>query len=191
MARLKFIGLFTLSHGGNRNQQGGHVPLMWPATFFSGLAVLPYMHECVPFVFELKYLFFKPEFVCYNDGCYLWRYATNPCRWNLTPQSIQLANTEIVVDKLHMVLSTLWPQIFQGVGKCVLHGVIRYYYANLICRLYRLTPKCVSNTSCGFWSMPGWLNVWATKSSCSLFCTLWTCIAGGRNANSIEEDSLL
>ena len=23
MARLKFIGLFTLSHGGNRSQQGG------------------------------------------------------------------------------------------------------------------------------------------------------------------------
>ena len=30
MLRLKFIGLFTLSHGGNWNQQGGHVPLMWP-----------------------------------------------------------------------------------------------------------------------------------------------------------------
>ena len=66
-----------------------------------------------------------------------------------------------------------------------------YYYANLICRLYRLTPKCVSNTSCGFWSMPGWPDVWAAKSSCSLFCTLWTCITGGRNASSIEEDSLL
>ena len=26
MVPLKFIGLFTLSHGGNRNQQGGHVP---------------------------------------------------------------------------------------------------------------------------------------------------------------------
>ena len=30
------------------------------------------------------------------------RCATNPCRRNLTPQSIQLANNEIVVDKLHM-----------------------------------------------------------------------------------------
>ena len=30
MAQLKFIGLFTLSHSGNQNQQGGYVPLMWP-----------------------------------------------------------------------------------------------------------------------------------------------------------------
>ena len=40
MARLKFISLFTLSHGGNRNQQGGCVPLMWPAAFRSGLVAL-------------------------------------------------------------------------------------------------------------------------------------------------------
>ena len=38
MARLKFIGLFTVSHGGNRNQQGGCVPFMWPAALCSGLA---------------------------------------------------------------------------------------------------------------------------------------------------------
>ena len=31
MAQLKFIGLFTVSHGGNWNQQGGPVPLMWSA----------------------------------------------------------------------------------------------------------------------------------------------------------------
>ena len=40
MAWLKFIGLFTLSHGSNRNQQGGRVPLMWPAALCSGLAAL-------------------------------------------------------------------------------------------------------------------------------------------------------
>ena len=40
MVRLNFIGLFTLSHGGNRNQQGGRVPLMWPAALCSGLAAL-------------------------------------------------------------------------------------------------------------------------------------------------------
>ena len=30
MSQLKFIGLFILSHGGNQNQQGVHVPFMWP-----------------------------------------------------------------------------------------------------------------------------------------------------------------
>ena len=34
------IGLFTLSHHGNQNQQGGCVPLMWPAALCSGLAAL-------------------------------------------------------------------------------------------------------------------------------------------------------
>ena len=32
--------LFIFSHGGNRNKQRGHVPLMWLAALSSGLAVL-------------------------------------------------------------------------------------------------------------------------------------------------------
>ena len=59
-------------------------------------------HEYVCWFMNSNTYFFKPEFVCYDDGCPLRRYATNPCRRNLTPQSIQLANTEIVIDKLHM-----------------------------------------------------------------------------------------
>ena len=38
MVQLKFIGLFTLSHGGKENQQGGRVPLMLPEALCSGLA---------------------------------------------------------------------------------------------------------------------------------------------------------
>ena len=44
MAGLKFIGLFTLSHGGNQNQQGGGggegVVLMWPVALCGDLAAL-------------------------------------------------------------------------------------------------------------------------------------------------------
>ena len=40
MAQLKFIDLFTLSFGGNRNQQGGLVILMWPAAPCSDLAAV-------------------------------------------------------------------------------------------------------------------------------------------------------
>ena len=34
------VDLFTFSHDGNQNKQGGHVPLMWLAALSSGLAVL-------------------------------------------------------------------------------------------------------------------------------------------------------
>ena len=40
MARLKFIGLFTLFHGSNGISKGGGVPLMWPVALFSGLVAL-------------------------------------------------------------------------------------------------------------------------------------------------------
>ena len=40
MLQLKFNGLFTLSHGDNRNQQGGRVPLVWPVALCSGLVEL-------------------------------------------------------------------------------------------------------------------------------------------------------
>ena len=40
VVRLKFIGLFTLSHGGNCNQQRGRVPSMWPTALCSGLVAL-------------------------------------------------------------------------------------------------------------------------------------------------------
>ena len=40
MALLRFIGLFTFSHGSNQDQQGGCVPLMWHAVLCSGLAAL-------------------------------------------------------------------------------------------------------------------------------------------------------
>ena len=37
---IRVVDLFTFSHGGNRNKQGGRVPLMWLAALSSGLAVL-------------------------------------------------------------------------------------------------------------------------------------------------------
>ena len=97
--------------------------------------------ECVPFVFELKYLFFKPQFVCYNDGCHLRRYTTNLCRRNLTPLSIQLANTEIVFDKLHMAGHTdTWchqhcdPKSFKELENVrYIYSVLWFYCASLIC----------------------------------------------------------
>ena len=41
------------------------------------------------------------EFIAYDDGCHLRRYATNPKRSGLTPTTHKMAQTEIVIDKMH------------------------------------------------------------------------------------------
>jgi len=43
-----------------------------------------------------------PEFICYDDGCHLRRYARNSERKKLTEATKRLAEIEIVVDKMHM-----------------------------------------------------------------------------------------
>ena len=42
------------------------------------------------------------EYICYDDGCHLKKYADNKCRSDLTPISRLLSNVTIVVDKMHM-----------------------------------------------------------------------------------------
>ena len=42
------------------------------------------------------------EFICYDDGCHLRKYANNPKRTNLTPTTQRMSELEIVVDKMHM-----------------------------------------------------------------------------------------
>ena len=56
--------------------------------------------NCGSLIFSLS--IHLPEFVCYDDGCHLRRFARNPSRAYLTPISTHLANTEIVIDKMHM-----------------------------------------------------------------------------------------
>ena len=42
------------------------------------------------------------EYICYDDGCHLRKFARNEKRKNATPTTEKLATIEIVVDKLHM-----------------------------------------------------------------------------------------
>jgi hypothetical protein len=42
------------------------------------------------------------EYMCYDDGCHLRKYAANPSHQNLTPTTQILSHAAIVVDKLHM-----------------------------------------------------------------------------------------
>ena len=41
------------------------------------------------------------EYVCYDDGCHLKKYATNPKRANHTATAKKIASMNIVIDKLH------------------------------------------------------------------------------------------
>lgn len=42
------------------------------------------------------------EFICYDDGCHLRKFAQQSTRKNVTPTAQKLSKVEIVVDKLHM-----------------------------------------------------------------------------------------
>ena len=44
---------------------------------------------------------FYAEYLCYDDGCHLRRYATNPIRRDLTKWTKKISDLEIVIDKLH------------------------------------------------------------------------------------------
>ena len=42
------------------------------------------------------------EFIVYDDGCHLRRFAQNSSRSKVTPTAKKLSQIEVVVDKLHM-----------------------------------------------------------------------------------------
>ena len=48
------------------------------------------------------YAHFTLEFICYDDGCHLRKFALHKSRKDVTPTATKLSNIEIVVDKLHM-----------------------------------------------------------------------------------------
>ena len=43
------------------------------------------------------------EYICYDDGCHLKKYSKHPSRCDLTPTTRYLSQTNIVIDKMHMV----------------------------------------------------------------------------------------
>lgn len=100
------------------------------------------------------------EFVCYDDGCHLRRFARNPSRAHLTPIAAKLANTEIVIDKMHMAGHTdAWchlhcdPKLFKELDNVSIVQTL-YMYIHIHKYLsYRLTLKYVSSTSLGCPSM--------------------------------------
>ena len=45
---------------------------------------------------------FCVEYICYDDGCHLQKFARSPNRKNLAPAAEKLASVEIVIDNMHM-----------------------------------------------------------------------------------------
>ena len=39
------------------------------------------------------------EYVCYGDGCHLWKYAMNPCQCDVTQTTWTLSEVAVVIDK--------------------------------------------------------------------------------------------
>lgn len=64
------------------------------------------------------------EYICYDDGCHLQKYAQNPCRRDLTSTTQILCKLAIVIDKMHMAghvdtwcKKTCDPQLFSDLDK--------------------------------------------------------------------------
>ena len=56
-----------------------------------------------PFTCTCTYIHvYCAEYICYDDGCHLRKYAENPCRSELTTTTKILSHLSIVVDKMHM-----------------------------------------------------------------------------------------
>ena len=162
------------------------LPAIWVSMVLKSMSMCVGLWTQIP-IFSNQSLFATTMDVIYGDTPLIhvdeiWHHS----RSNLQTLRLSLTNSTWLGTQTHGAINTVL-QFY--VGSCIIY-VIRYHYANPIC-LYRLTLKCVSNTSRGFQGMPGWPDVWAATSSCSSFCTLWTCITGGRSASSVEEDSLL
>ena len=51
----------------------------------------------------VKHAFLLIEFICYDDGCHLCKYARHSTRCNLTPTAKKLAEVKIVIDKMHIM----------------------------------------------------------------------------------------
>lgn len=54
------------------------------------------------FEWLLLFLLNNAEYICYDDGCHLRKYAANPCRRDLTLTTKALTEIAITVDKMHM-----------------------------------------------------------------------------------------
>lgn len=83
------------------------------------------------------------EYICYDDGCHLRKFARHPSRRDITVTAQKLASMEIVIDKLHMTghidtwcLANCDPHLFNdldNVRSCVYIHCIYIYRTGCGC----------------------------------------------------------
>ena len=71
------------------------------------------------------------EYICYDDGCHLRKYAQNPIRRDQTPTTQFLSRMEIVVDKIWLGMLT---------SACISRFAVKIV-ANFIDKKHRLCKK--------------------------------------------------
>ena len=105
------------------------------------------------------------EFIVYDDGCHLRRFAQHSSRSNVTPTAQKLSQIEVVVDKLHMeghvdkwCKDNCDPRHFEALKNVsnlqTIHEMpvkLTYIHIGLDCRLIL---KYVSSVSPGYLGMP-------------------------------------
>ena len=98
---------------------------------------------------------FVAEYICYDDGYHLRKYARNKLRSEQTPTAVKLASLEIVVDKMHMsghvdqwCKSNCDPKLFDdlhNVSSGLAHNILVSLMHYVVVKLLRLTPRYVNN----------------------------------------------
>lgn len=91
------------------------------------------------------------EFICYDDGCHLCKFAQHARRKNVTTTAQKLSETKIVIDKMHMVGHTdKWckencdPNDFRALDKvCVcIYRLAKCVHYGYLCILQVDTEAC-------------------------------------------------
>ena len=101
------------------------------------------------------------DYICYDDGCHLRKFARHSSKQDVTPTAQKLASVEIVIDKMHMAghvdkccLENCDPHLFSDLDRVSKRYTSSRPSLTLVnCNLSRLIQKVVSSCFHGFLAM--------------------------------------
>ena len=134
--------------------------------------------------------------ICYDDACHLARFARNPCRAELTPQTRQLASVKMSVDRMHMRghIDKWCKQNCDPATTPELNNVdciiLNMHYSVIMIHLSqcRLTRKFVNKFFLGFLNIKKLHKKWEKTFSYSFYFTFVICTTCMRKKSSRAAD---